>query len=406
MRLPSRAITKSRERLVPLLLLLALFALPLAGNSYYTSLMIVVGIHTMVTVGLCLLLGYAGQVSLGHAAFYGLGAFISGILSATYGVQPWLAMGLAATATGGIAYATAFPIFRLRGHYLAMATLGLGMIVYILFVELKDFTGGPSGLSGIPYLSIGPLVFDSDFKFYYLAWVAALAVLLASRNIVNSRVGRALRAVHGSEDAARSLGVDIDSFKMKVFVLSAVYASLAGSLYAYYTTFISPQPFGFLFSVRLVVMVVLGGLASIWGAIFGTATVTLLGDVLQPFGEMDTVVFGLILILVMVFMPQGLFRGVVEMYEQRSSAISGRTGKAGVSFVRRLGGFRGPAEAPGDVAAGTISETGEERASRNPAVRIACSVPRATERGLAKWEQLSRCGTFGKSSAESSRWTE
>lgn len=298
--------------------LLALLALaPLAGNSYYSSLLIVVAIHTIVTVGLCLLMGYAGQVSLGHAAFYGLGAFLSGILSATYGVQPWLAMAVAAVVTAGIAYATAFPIFRLRGHYLAMATLGFGIIVYILFLELKQFTGGPSGLSGIPALALGPLVFDSDLEFYYLAWGFALGVLLISRNLVDSRVGRALRALHGNEEAARSLGIDIDRFKVKIFVLSAVYASLAGSLYAHYTTFISPQPFSSLFSIRLVVMVVIGGMASIWGALFGAAGVTLLGDLLQGFGEMDTVVFGLILILVMIFMPQGLFRGMVEMWDRR-----------------------------------------------------------------------------------------
>lgn len=306
----------SRGLLIKVILLAALAVLPLAGNSYYTSLMIVVGIHTIVTVGLCLLMGYAGQVSLGHAAFYGLGAFISGVLSATYGVQPWIAMAGAAIAVGSIAYATAFPVFRLRGHYLAMGTLGFGIIVYILFVELKQFTGGPSGLPGIPPLALGPLVFDSDLKFYYLAWTSCLGVLLLSQNLVNSRVGRALRAIHGNEEAARSLGIDLGQFKMKVFVLSAVYASLAGSLYAHYTTFVSPQPFGFLFSVRLVVMVVVGGLASVWGAIFGTATITLLGDLLQGFGEMDTVVFGLILILVMIFMPQGLFRGVLDLYEK------------------------------------------------------------------------------------------
>lgn len=303
-----------RDTLLRVAVLALLLAFPLLGNSYYTSLMVVVGIHTMVTVGLCLLMGYTGQVSLGHAAFYGLGAFFSGILSATHAVQPWVAMVIAATATGGIAYATASPMFRLRGHYLAMGTLGFGIIVYILFVELNQFTGGPSGLSGIPTLHLGLVEFDSDQEFYYLAWGFCLGVLLLSQNIVNSRVGRALRAVHGNEEAARSLGVDIDQFKMKVFVLSAVYASLAGSLYAHYTGFVSPQPFGFLFSVRLVVMVVVGGLASVWGAIFGTATITLLGDLLQGFGEMDTVVFGLILILVMVFLPQGVFRTLVELY--------------------------------------------------------------------------------------------
>jgi len=326
-----------RGLLVKLALLGALVAFPMAGSSYYTSLMVVIGIHTIVTVGLCLLMGYAGQVSLGHAAFYGLGAFFSGILSASYGVQPWLAMAVAAIATGTIAFVTAFPMFRLRGHYLAMGTLGFGIIVYILFVELKQFTGGPSGLPGIPPLALGPIVFDSDQRFYYLAWTFCLGVLLTSQNIVNSRVGRALRAVHGNEEAARSLGVDISQFKMKVFVLSAVYASLAGSLYAHYTTFVSPQPFGFLFSVRLVVMVVVGGLASVWGAIFGTATVTILGDLLQGFGEMDTVVFGLILILVMVFLPQGLFRGALEMYEKRARVTAAPWARGRVDGVKRRG---------------------------------------------------------------------
>ncbi len=304
-----------RDLLLRCAVLAVLAALPLLGSTYHTSMMVIVGIHTMVTVGLCLLMGYTGQVSLGHAAFYGLGAFFSGVLSATYGVQPWIAMALAAAITAVVAYGTALPMFRLRGHYLAMGTLGFGIIVYILFVELDQFTGGPSGLSGIPTLFIGPVEFDTDLEFYYLAWLFCLGTLLLSQNIVNSRVGRALRAVHGNEEAARSLGVDISQFKMKVFVLSAVYASLAGSLYAHYTGFISPQPFGFLFSIRLVVMVVVGGLASVWGAIFGTATITFLSDLLQGFGEMDTVVFGLILILVMVFLPQGLFRTFVILYE-------------------------------------------------------------------------------------------
>lgn len=295
-------------------LLAVLLAIPLVASAYYTSLLIVIAIYSILTVGLCMLMGYAGQVSLGHAAFYGIGAFCSAILTATYGVNPWLAMILAAALSGAVAFVMAFPIFRLRGNYLAMATLGFGIIVYILFVELKGLTGGPSGLPGVPPLSIGPLVLDSDLKFYYLAWAFCLGVLLVSQNVVNSRVGRALRAVHGSEAAALSLGIEVSRLKMKVFVLSAVYASLAGSLYAHYTSFVSPQPFGFMFSVRIVVMAVVGGLASIWGAVFGAATITILGDFLGGFGSMDTVVFGLILILVMVFMPQGLFRGVMDAY--------------------------------------------------------------------------------------------
>jgi branched-chain amino acid transport system permease protein len=283
----------------------------------YTSLMIFIGINTMVTVGLCLLLGYTGQVSLGQAAFYGLGAYFSAVLSKTYDVNPWLAMLIAATATGVFAYLVGYPIFRLRGNYLAMATLGLGIIMWILFRQMSQFTGGPDGMAGIPYLSIGGFVFDTSFKRYFLVWGFCLAILLISQNIVNSRVGRALRAVHGSEAAAESIGIDIDRFKVKIFVLSAVYASVAGSLFVHHLRFVSPSPFDFLASVKLVVMAVVGGLASVWGAIFGAGATRVLSDeLLLGFGEWDIAIYGLILVLIMVFMPEGLFVRLKNLIER------------------------------------------------------------------------------------------
>ena len=274
----------------------------------YTTLMIFIGIHTMITVGLCLLLGYTGQVSLGQAAFYGMGAYVSAILSKTYGVNPWLAMAIGAILTGAFAYVIGYPIFRLRGNYLAMATLGLGIIVYILFRQLAQFTGGPEGMSGIPYMSIGGFIFDTPFKRYFLVWFFCLATLLISQNIVRSRTGRALRAIHGNEAAAESIGINAAQFKVKIFVLSAVYASLAGSLFVHHTTVISPQPFDFLASLMVIVMAVIGGLASIWGAIFGAATIRILSDeLLLRFGEWDVIIYGLMLMLVMILMPEGLF---------------------------------------------------------------------------------------------------
>ena len=135
-----------------------------------TSLLILIGIYTMVTVGLCLLMGYTGQVSLGQAAFFGIGAYLSAILSTRYDVNPWLAMLMAAAATGVFAYIIGYPIFRLRGNYLAMATLGLGIIVWILFRELSQYTGGPDGMAGIPNFSIGGFVFDDKLKRYFLVW--------------------------------------------------------------------------------------------------------------------------------------------------------------------------------------------------------------------------------------------
>ncbi len=300
----------------------ALFALLILAPfnwflGHYTTLMIFIGIYTIVTVGLCLLMGYTGQVSLGQAAFFGMGAYISAILSKTYAVNPWLAMLIAAIMTGAFAYIIGYPIFRLKGNYLAMATLGLGLIMWILFRQLGRFTGGPDGMSGIPYLSVGGFVFNTPFKRYFLVWFFCLAAMLVSQNIVRSRTGRALRAIHGSEAASESIGINVDQFKVKILALSAVYASLAGSLFVYHLRFVSPQSFDFMASVKLVVMAVIGGLASVWGAIFGAgATRALSDELLLRFGQWDIVVYGLILVLVMIFMPEGLFVKLKELYER------------------------------------------------------------------------------------------
>lgn len=297
-------------------LALVVALLPLGIESpYLLSVGVFVAIHAIVTVGLCLLMGYAGQISLGHAAFYGVGAYVSGVLSLRFGVDPWIAMAAAMAFAGLVAYAFGQPILRLRGHYLAMVTLAFGIIVYLAFVELTPLTGGPSGLPGIPRLRLGAIVFDSDRKFFYLAWGALFAVILVSLNIVNSRVGRALRSIHGSEVAAETLGVDASRYKLRVFTLSAVYAGLAGSLYAHYLGFVSPPTFGFIASVEFVVMAAVGGLASVWGAPFGAAAVTLLTEVVRAVvprvlahasGEHEVIAYGLLLVVIMIFMPEGL----------------------------------------------------------------------------------------------------
>ncbi len=309
-----------------LLFTLIIFAVPfLVTNNYYLSVLVIIGIHTIVVVGLCLLMGYAGQISLGHAAFYGLGAYTSGILTSTYNVSPWLAMLAGAVGTGIIAYLIGIPIFRLKEHYLALATLGLGLIIHVVLMEEVELTGGPSGLSkGIPYLSIGSLVFNNDFKYYFLVWILALLAVILANNVVHSRIGRALRSIHGSEFAAQSLGVDTGRHKLQVFALSAIYASVAGSLYAHYITFISPSPFGLMTSVQFVVMAVVGGLASIWGPILGVSVITVMAEGLKEFmpllipqagGEYEIVVYGIILVVIMIFMPDGLTATLVKAYE-------------------------------------------------------------------------------------------
>jgi branched-chain amino acid transport system permease protein len=278
-------------------------------GGYLLNVLVFVGIHTMLAVGLNLLLGYAGQISLGHAAFFGLGAYISGILTATYAVNSWLAMLIAAIVVGIMAFVIGFPILKLKGHYLAMATLGLGIIIYITFNELVEVTGGPSGLSGIPNLSLGPLVFDNDQKNYFLIWIFTLATMLLSINLANSRIGRALRAIHDSEVAARVMGVNARLLKVQIFSLSAAISAIAGSLYAHTMTFISPASFGFNFSIELLTMVVIGGLGSIYGSFLGAALLTLLPELLRAFQDYDIVIYGLLLILMTMFMPGGLVRG-------------------------------------------------------------------------------------------------
>ncbi len=317
---------KRFRHLFILLFTILIFALPLVlNNNYYLSVLVIIGIHSIVVIGLCLLMGYAGQISLGHAGFYGLGAYTSGIITSTYHTSPWVAMLVGAIGTGIVAYTIGIPIFKLKEHYLALATLGLGLIIHIIFVEEVALTGGPSGLTRpIPYLSIGGLELSNDFKYYYLVWLITLLAVIIANNVVHSRVGRALRSIHGSEFAARSLGVDIGKFKLRVFTLSAIYASIAGSLYAHYITFISPSPFGLMTSIQFVVMAVVGGLSSIWGPVFGVAGITVLTEALKTVvpqlipeagGEYEIVVYGTILVVIMIFLPEGLISGLANLYE-------------------------------------------------------------------------------------------
>lgn len=279
-------------------------------EGYLLNVLVFVGIHTILALALNLLLGYAGQISLGQAGFFGLGAYISGILTATHAINPWLAMLAAAVVVTLIAFVVGFPILKLKGHYLAMATLGLGIIIYIVFNEAFELTGGPSGLSGIPNLTIGSFAFDSDLKNYYLIWCVTLLAMGLSLNLVHSRIGRALRAIHDSEVAARVMGVNARLLKVQIFALSAGLSAIAGSLYAHTMTFIAPASFGFNFSVELVTMVIIGGLASIYGSLLGATLLTILPEMLRAFHDYDIIVYGLLLVLMTMFMPGGLVRGI------------------------------------------------------------------------------------------------
>jgi branched-chain amino acid transport system permease protein len=314
-------VARRRNLSMFLLVTFVLALLPIIlRNNYQISILTFIGLFTILTVGLSLLMGYAGQVSLGHAVFYGMGGYGAALLTLRLGLPAWAAIPCAAILTGVVAYLIGIPLLRLRGNYLAMATLGLNIIFFLIATNETALTGGPNGLQGYGKLSFGPIIFKTDMQFYYLIWAVALVVLAVSLNVVNSRVGRALRAIHDSEVAAEALGVNTERFKTQVLVLSAVYASLAGSLYAFWIGIVSPGDFSITFSTELVVMVAVGGLSSVWGAIFGAAAVTMLTEFLRnalprllggASGELQIVVFGVLLVLIMVFLPEGLTTGTL-----------------------------------------------------------------------------------------------
>ncbi len=285
-------------------------------NTYTLQVMTFIGINTLLALGLNMLMGYAGQVSLGHGAFYGLGAYATAVLSGTYGLSPWLALVCAVALAVAVAWVVGRPTLKLSGYYLGMGTLGFGMIVHILFREAGTVTGGASGFVGIPMLAVGTFVFEGGRSYFYLVWAVVFGTILICRRIIASKTGRALAAIHGRENAAIALGVDAHSVKLTIFMFSAALGAVAGFLYAHFVLFISPDSFGFMASIKMVTMVVIGGMASVWGAVLGAAVITLLPEVLHGFADYEMIVFGAILMGVMIFMPRGLTRGVLDQYER------------------------------------------------------------------------------------------
>ena len=286
-------------------------------NPYNLGILNLIGLYVIVVLGLNLFIGYAGQISLGHAAFFGLGAYGSAVLTATYHFPAWPALVLTAAVLALVALVLGLPALRLSGHYLAMATLGFNYVVHTLFVQWDAVTGGPSGLAGVPPLSLFGFPFNNDARFHYLVWTAALAALALCLNLVRSGVGRGLAALAQDEVAAATLGVDVKRQKIRVFVLSAVLASLAGSLYAHYFGYVNPDGFSIFKSLDLVIMVVVGGLGSIWGTLFGVALITILPHLLDFFETYSDIIHGVVLVAILLFLPQGFVTGLMDLVKTR-----------------------------------------------------------------------------------------
>ena len=288
------------------LLVAVLLVLPwVVPNSYYMDLAIRIGINAIIVIGLNLLIGFAGQISLGHAGFLGIGAYASAVLPTHFAWHPLLAMGAGAVATAVIAGLVARPIFKLKGNYLAMATLGLGIIINIALRNEAQWTGGPDGMA-VPAMSVFGFELSSDKHWYWVVATLLAFSVWASLNMIDSPFGRALRALHGSEVASQVVGVNVVRYKVTVFVMSAVFASLMGSITAHYMAFVTPNFADFFHSVELVTMVVVGGMASVFGSIIGAVLLTALPQALATFEGWETVVFGAVLMLCMIFLPKGL----------------------------------------------------------------------------------------------------
>ena len=332
----SATLRRSLALVVPLIVVLGV---PLViDDRFVLKVLSLVGINVLIVVGLALLFGYAGQISLGHAGFVGIGAYTSAFVTVRLG-WPWVAgLVLAAllAAFGGLLLA--LPSLRLRGHYLAMATLGFGEIMFIAFVEAEQITGGVDGFRGIPYAWIGSFEFETAEANYWLVWLMAGLAMLIAYNIVRLRPGRAMRALHGSELGAKACGIDVVRLKVQVFVISAGMAGVAGALYAHLIGFISPSVFTLHFSIILVAMTVLGGTSSIAGPVIAAVLLTMLPhlDAIVP-GMPETVasvlqdwqadIYGLAIILVMLFVPGGV-AGALRRFSSRKDASVERSDAA------------------------------------------------------------------------------
>ncbi|MES2401440.1 MAG: branched-chain amino acid ABC transporter permease [Pseudomonadota bacterium] len=275
------------------------------AGGYLLTVLGFAAIYAIFVTGLNFFMGYAGQVSFGQNAFAALSGYTSAVLTATYGWQPIAALPLGVVGAVIVAFVVGYPALRLRGHYLAMATLALGMIVYEIAVEWQSITQGYMGISGIPPLGIGR--WELDDPRYQLAFLMGVLVvaLMAAYRLKESRFGMALAAIAGSEDAAKALGIDVARYKLAAFVIAAVYAAVAGSLMAHFVGFVSPEVFGLHMVISGFMMLYVGGIGSIAGPLFGALIVSLLPETFRAFKDYQDLAYGAALIIILIFAPKG-----------------------------------------------------------------------------------------------------
>jgi branched-chain amino acid transport system permease protein len=295
-----------RRRWQILVLIVLILCFPILIKSYFvTRVGMVLALFAINVTGITLLTRYAGVISLGHSAFFALGAYVSAILTVKLGWNPWLSMGVAAAVTIVFAYLFSVPFLRLRRAYLAMATLGLGEVAFLLAKDLTEITGGVSGIPGIPHLKLGRVALSEDWQLFYLFGCFVILFVFLTENIGRTRLGRAYHAIRTNETAAKAMGIDVQWELSRLFCFSALASALAGSLLAHFITFISPESFTIDFSFTLLIIAIIGG-ANIWGTLATAVVLIGFSEVFRGLQDLSMGFYGLLLIVALFVFPEGL----------------------------------------------------------------------------------------------------
>jgi branched-chain amino acid transport system permease protein len=307
----------NRRRIAVGLLLLLLISAPWLLSTYLTHIAVFIFINAIAVIGLGVLGGYAGQVSLGQAAFYGIGAYTSALLSTRLGLPVGLSILAAPLVAGAIGYIAGRPTMRVAGLYLVMITIGINEITRLILLNWIDFTHGPQGVKGIPGPMLGDISLRNSTWYFYLALGVLILVILLTHRILRSRVGMYLQALGDSEIAARMIGVDTAGVKTLAFVISAILAGLAGALYAHYIGYIHPDNFKLDVSVLFLTMAIFGGQRSIPGMLVAAAVLTGATEYLRSIGEYRLVAYGFLLLVGMIYMPDGIVPYFIDFFRRR-----------------------------------------------------------------------------------------
>jgi branched-chain amino acid transport system permease protein len=310
-----------KARALQMSLIAAVALAPLAAPEYWITLGSYIGLYTLVTLGICVLTGIAGQVSFGQAAFVGLGAYATAWLSSVHGVSPWIGVLAGLAVTGAFALVLGLITTRLSGHFLPLGTIAWGLSLYYLFGNL-EFLGGFTGLSGIPPLAFLGYELKRGIEHYYLIWCFVLVAVVLTQFLLGSRIGRAIRTLRGAGVMAESFGVNTRALRVQVFVFAALLAALSGWLYAHMQRFVNPTPFGLHVGIEYLFMAVLGGAGYVWGAVLGALLITVLKQVLQSAlpqftqtsGQFEVILFGVLLVVVLQRARGGIWAWVSHRF--------------------------------------------------------------------------------------------